>query len=132
MSFSCRRNAQNHEVHRFDDGKRCVQPLDVACILFLVGRRSRVSGEGGTEEGVWSGPALHTAPADDGKRVRALDVAICGRKALTLFHLFLYIPTLVILNRARVNQISSGRGERTPGGFLKWVILVMVNVEIPR
>ena len=68
----------------------------------------------------------------DGKRVRALDVAICGRKALTLFHLFLYIPTLVILNRARVNQISSGGGGGTPGGFLKWVILVMVNVEIPR
>ena len=59
-----------------DDGKRCVQPLDVACILFLVGRRSRVSGEGGTEEGVWSGSAFHFEPADYGKRcLQPLNVA---------------------------------------------------------
>ena len=51
------------------DGKRCVQPLNVAGISFVVGRRSRVSGEGGSGEGVWSGGTLPGEPADDGKRV---------------------------------------------------------------
>mgnify|MGYP007018354599 CR=1 FL=1 len=47
-----------------DDGKRCGQPLDVAFFSLLVGRRSRVSGEGGTGEGVWSPFTLHGEPAD--------------------------------------------------------------------
>ena len=69
-----------------DDGKRWLQPLDVAYPLLLVGRRSRVSGEGGSGEGVWSGPALHFEPADDGKRcVQPLDVAcilfLVGRRS---------------------------------------------------
>ena len=58
-----------------DDEKRWLQPLDVAFPLLLVGRRSRVSGEGGTEEGVWSGRTLRAEPADDGKRVSAKTVA---------------------------------------------------------
>ena len=47
-----------------DDGKRWLQPLDVAYPLLLVGKRSRVSGEGGAEEGDWSALALHAGPAD--------------------------------------------------------------------
>jgi hypothetical protein len=58
-----------------DDGKRWLQPLNVAGISVVVGRRSRVSGEGGTEEGVWSGSMLDAGPADDGKRVSAKTVA---------------------------------------------------------
>ena len=46
------------------------------CVSFVVGRRSRVSGEGGPGEGVWSGWTLRGEPADDGKRcVQPLDVA---------------------------------------------------------
>ena len=52
-----------------DDGKRWLQPLNVAGPSVVLGRRSRVSGEGGTEEGVWSGLTLRPRVADDGKRV---------------------------------------------------------------
>ena len=66
------------------DGKRWLQPLNVAGISVVVGRRSRVSGEGGTEEGVWSGSALRFEPADECRGLFLLLFAVLSRVPLKI------------------------------------------------